>query len=445
MSVNTFEQKFNIAKLIKFSMPSIFMMLILALYQCVDGLFVSNFVDTNGLGAINIVYPVIFIGLGISLMIGTGGSALIGKALGEKKLEEANSIFTLLILFSVFISVVSGVLGTLFIDDLLVFLGATGDYYDMCKTYLQIHFYFISFYYLQNMFQIFFVTSGRPKLGLIITLMGGITNILLDYLFLGVLNFKIEGAAIATGIAYLIPSFTGLYCFIFDKKSLLKFSKFEVSISNLRKTIVNGSSEMLTNVANSVTTFLFNYQFFKYFSYTGVDSITIVLYFQFLVSSMMFGFSTGVSPVISYKYGEGNKKELEQIKKNSFIIFGTLSIICFIISLTLISPVANVFSGGNIDVFNMTVNNYRYFSFSLLFMGISIFASSYFTAIGNGLISLVISTLRTLVFLSGTLIILPLIFNEKSLWFATSLAELLGAIVSIVILFVYSNKKNRRD
>ena len=438
MGGNTFEQKFNIAKLIKFSIPSIFMMLILALYQCVDGLFVSNFVDTNGLGAINIVYPVIFIGLGISLMIGTGGSALIGKSLGEKKIDEANSIFTLVVLFSVLVSVISGLLGTVFIDKLLVVLGATGDYYDMCKTYMQIHFYFISFYYLQNMFQIFFVTAGKPKLGLITTLMGGITNVLLDYLFLAVLNMGIEGAAIATGVAYLIPSFTGLYCFIFDKSSLLKFSKFEFNISNLTKTIFNGSSEMLTNIANSVTTFLFNYQFFKYFSYTGVDSITIVLYFQFLVSSMMFGFSTGVSPVISYKYGEGNKKELRKIKKNSFIIFGTLSIICFIISLLLISPVANIFSGGNIDVFNMTVSNYRYFSFSLLFMGISIFASSYFTAIGKGLISLIISTLRTLVFLSGTLLILPLIFNEQALWFSTSLAELLGAIVSVIILFSYS-------
>lgn len=431
---NPFNQKFNIAKLVKFSMPSIFMMLILSLYQCVDGLFVSNCVDTNGIGAINIVYPYIFIGLGIALMIGTGGSALIGKALGEKKVKEANSIFTFIVLFSLFIAVLMGVLGTIFIEKILIFLGATGNYYEMGRSYLQIHFYFIGFYFLQNMFQIFFVTAGRPKFGFIITLLGGITNIVLDYLFLVVFNLGIEGAGIATGISFLIPSFSGIYCFAFSKKSLLKFSRFEINFSKLWKTITNGSSEMLSNIANSVTTFLFNYQFFKFFSYTGVDSITIVLYFQFLVSSMMFGFSTGVSPVISYKYGEGNVEELKQIKKNSFIIFGSLSFICFIASLIIVYPVANIFSGGDIAVYNMTVDNYKYFSFSLLFMGISIFASSYFTAVGDGVTSLIISTLRTLVFLSCSLIVLPLIFAESSLWFATSLAELLGAIVSLAFI-----------
>ena len=347
---------------------------------------------------------------------------------------------TFIIIFSVTIAILSGLIGTIFIDKILELLGAVGNYYDMCKTYLQIHFIFIVFYYLQNMFQIFFVTTGRPKFGFIVTLCGGITNVILDYILLVLCDFGIEGAAIATGISYIIPSVIGLYCFIFSKKSLLHFSKFKICIPSLVKTITNGSSEMLTNIANSITTFLFNYQFFKYFSYTGVDSITIVLYFQFLVSSMMFGFSTGVSPIISYKFGAGNKEELKNIKKNSFIIFGTLSIICFITSLIVIYPVANVFSGGNMDVYNMTVSNYKYFSFSLIFMGVSIFASSYFTAIGDGLTSLVISTLRTLVFLASSLILLPLIFNENALWFSTSLAELLGAIVSVGLIYYKSIK-----
>ena len=445
-AVNAFDRKFNIAKLLKFSIPSMLMMMILSMYQCVDGLFVSNFVDTNGLGAINIVYPFIFIGLGISLMIGTGGSALIGKALGEQKREEANSIFTFILIFALIIAILTGILGTVFLDKILVLLGATGNYYEMCEKYLQTHLIFIAFYYLQNMFQIFFVTTGKPKLGLLVTLMGGVTNIVLDYLFLVVFNFGIEGAALATGISYLIPSSVGLYCFIFDKKSLLKFSKFKISVKSLVKTITNGSSEMLTNLANSVTTFLFNYQFFKYFSYTGVDSITIVLYFQFLVCSIMFGFSTGVAPVISYKFGAGNIDELKQIRKNSFIIFGTLSLICFIASLLLIYPVGNIFSGGDVEVYNMTISNYKYFSFSLLFMGVSIFASSFFTAIGDGITSLIISTLRTLVFLSLSLILLPLAFGEQALWFSTSLAELLGAVVSLMFSIFKSNKKlNQRS
>lgn len=439
---NVFNQKFNIAKLVKFSIPSMFMMMVLSLYQCVDGLFVSNYVDTNGLGAINIVYPVIFLGLGIALMIGTGGSALIGKALGEKKQEEANSIFTFIVLFSLLIAVITSTIGSVFIEEILEFLGATGNYYEMAKTYLQIHFYFIVFYYLQNMFQIFFITAGRPKFGLTMTILGGITNIVLDYLFLAVLDFGIEGAAIATGISSLIPSLAGLYCFFISKKSLLKFSKFKIDFVKLKNTLVNGSSELLTNIANSITTLLFNYQFFKYYSYVGVDSITIVLYFQFLVSSMVFGFSTGIAPIISYKFGEGSIIELKQIKKNSFIIFSFLSVVCFAVSLFAIYPAAKVFSGNDIAVYQMTVDNYIYFSFSLLFMGISIFASSYFTAIGDGLTSLFISFLRTLLFLAGSLILLPLIFNEQSLWCATSVAELLGAIVSIILILIKQKRTN---
>lgn len=439
MHENAFEQKFNTAKIIKFSIPSILMMVVLSLYQCADGLFVANFVDTNGLGAINIVYPFIFIGLGIALMIGTGGSAVIGKLLGEKKNDEANSIFTFLVIVSLCIAFLAGIFGMIFIDEILSFLGATGNYYEMGKTYLSIHFYFIGFYYLQNMFQIFFVTTGKPKLGFVTVLISGIANILLDYILLVLLNFGIEGAAIATGISYLIPSFVGLYCFALDKKSLLKFSKFSIKFSKLWETIVNGSSEMLSNIANSVTTFLFNYQFFRYYSYIGVDSITIVLYFQFLVSSMMFGFSTGVAPVISYKLGQGNIAELTRVKNNSIKIFTILSVICFTFSLIAIYPVAKIFSGGSHEVYILTVDNYIYFSFSLLFMGISIFASSYFTAIGDGVTSLIISTLRTFVFLSCSLIILPMIFKELGLWFATSVAEMLGAIISILFI-LYKDK-----
>ena len=198
---------------------------------------------------------------------------------------------------------------------------------------------------------------------------------------------------------------------------------------------------MLSNIANSVTTLLFNYQFYKYYLSTGVDSITIVLYFQFLVSSMIFGFSTGVAPIISYKYGEKQLDELLKIKKSSFIIFTVLSLICFISSLFLIYPVANIFSGGDASVYKLTVENYFYFSFSILFMGVSIFASSYFTAVEDGKTSLIISSLRTLVFLSCSLIILPLLIGEIGVWVATSFAELLGAIISL--LFILKKKVSK--
>lgn len=435
-SINTFEQKFNISRLLKFSIPSIIMMFVLSMYQCVDGLFVSNFVNTNAIGAINIVYPFIFIGLGISLMLGTGGSALIGKALGESDKDKANSLFTFLIFVSLLFSVITGIIGTIFIDELVVFLGATDIYFDMAKTYLQTHFYFISFYYLQNIFQILFITASKPKIGLVTTVLAGVTNIVLDYLFIVVFKLGILGASIATGLSFLIPSITGIVYFLLNKKSLIRFSNFKIDLKSLWNVIVNGSSEMLANIANSVTTFLFNYQFYKYYLDTGVDSITIVLYFQFFVSSIMYGFASGIAPIISYKFGKQEKEAIISIKRRSIVIISLLSIISFIASILLISPVALLFSGCSVEVYNLTISNFIYFALSLLFMGISIFASSYFTALNDGVSSLIISTLRTLVFLSISLIVLPELFNEFGLWFATSFAELLGAIVSIVFVVV---------
>ena len=433
---NVFEQKFNTAKLLKFSFPSIIMMLVLSMYQCVDGLFVSNYVDTNGLGAINIVYPFIFVGLGISLMLGSGGSALIGKALGEGKKENANSIFTFLIFVALTIAILTGIVGSVFIDEIVVFLGATDAYFDMGKQYLQIHFYFIVFYYLQNIFQTFFVTASKPKIGLVTTIFSGIVNIFLDYLFIAIFKFGIKGAALATGISYLIPTVTGLIYFSLNKNALLKFSKFEINLKELWHTCVNGSSEMLSNIACSVTTFIYNYQFYKFYSDTGVDSITIVLYFQFFVSSMMYGFASGIAPIISYKFGQQDDLQIRIIKRRSLVLISILGIIGFGLSCILINPVAKLFAGGSIEVFNLTVENFSLFAFSLLFMGISIFSSSYFTAINDGVTSLIISTLRTLVFLSVCLVLLPLIFDSIGLWVSTSVAEFLAVTLSICLILV---------
>lgn len=435
-NVNFFEQKFNIPRILKFSLPSIVMMFILSMYQCVDGLFVSNFVDTNGLGAINIVYPFIFIGLGVSLMLGSGASALIGKVLGEGSREKANSIFSFVIFVSIAFAVLTGFLGTVFIDELVIFLGADEVYFDMAKTYLQTHFYFIVFYYLQNIFQILFITSSKPKIGLITTVLAGVINIALDYLFIVVLEFGIVGAALATGISYLIPAITGIVYFLFSKKSLFKFSSFKIDFKTLWNVMVNGSSEMLSNIANSVTTFLFNYQFYKYYLDTGVDSITIVLYFQFFVSSIMYGFASGIAPIFSYKFGKQQLNEILSLKKRSILIICLLSLLSFIVSILLISPISLLFSGGSIEVYKLTIDNFIYFAFSLLFMGISIFASSYFTALNDGVSSLIISTLRTFVFLSVALIVLPLLFNEVGLWSATAVAELLGALLSVGFIII---------
>ena len=431
---NSFEQKFNITKLLKFSFPSIFMMLVLSMYQCIDGLFVANYVDTNAIGAINIVYPFIFIGLGISLMIGSGGSALVGKLLGEGNRKKANSTFSFIVFVSIIISLFTGIIGYFCLDKLVLFLGATDVYFDMAKTYLGIHLIFIVFYYLQNIFQTLFITASKAKIGLITTLIAGVVNILLDYLLIVVFELGIKGAAIATGISYLIPSLTGLIYFLFNKESLLRFTKFTFDIKSLVRVFMNGSSEMLSNIANSVSTFLFNYQFYRFYLDVGVDSITIVLYFQFLVSSMMYGFASGIAPIISYKYGKKEEVEIKELRNKGITIISVMSVFCFCLSLVLISPITKLFSGGSIEVYNLIKGNFIYFAFSLLFMGISVFISSYFTALNDGITSLIISSLRTLVFLSLCLIVLPKLFSKSGLWIATTVAEFMGALVSISIV-----------
>ena len=426
-----FDQKFNILSLMKFSLPSIIVMLILSMYQFVDGFFVSNFIDTSALGAINIVYPVILIGSGISLMIGSCGSILIAKTLGEGNKEKANSIFSFLIFISILLAVFIGVVGTCFIDELVTFLGATDVYFEMAKSYLQIHFYFIVYFYLQNIFQILFVTASKPRIGLITMIIAGILNIILNYVFIVVLNLGTEGAALSSGISFLVPAVTGIMYFSISKNPLFRFSSFKFHFKILLDVILNSSSELLGNIANAITTLIFNYQFYKFYQNVGVDSITIVLYFQFFVSSLMYGFSSGIIPIISYKYGKRQAREIQSLKRKGLLIVLILGGLSFILSLLLISPVAKMLSGGSQEVYDLTVANFGYFSFSLLFMGISIYASSYFTAIHDDMSSLRISVLRTFVFLIASLFILPLIFDEIGLWGATAVAEFLGAIVSL--------------
>lgn len=431
---NTFEKKITAKMLLQFSLPSIIMMMFFSLYTIIDGMFVSIFVGSDALGAINIVYPIIALCLGISVMVASGGSAIIGKKLGEKKDIEAKSIFTFLIVVEIIIALIIMAVCLIFIDDLIRFLGATDKHMVYAKPYITIMLYFIPFSFLQNAFQVLFVTAGKPKFGLAVITIAGIANILFDYIFIVVLNMGILGAGLGTSLSWLIPSITGLCLFFFNRKGILSITKFKPNFKVLGKACINGSSEMVTNLANAVTTFLFNIVCLKYYQEAGVSAITIVLYFQFLITAIFFGYSQGIGPIISYKYGQKNYKELKSIFKTSIITCIIVGIICFGSSLGLIYPVAHLFSKDDVEVYNLVVNNYIYYSPGILVLGISIFASSFFTALNDGKVSAIISFLRTLVLLSAAIIVMPMLCQEIGIWIATPIAEVLALAVSCYFL-----------
>ena len=438
--INQFSEDFTLKRIIKFTLPSIIMMMFFSLYTIIDGIFISNYVGTIALGALNIIYPFQCLCIGLSIMIAAGGSAIVAKKLGENENHRAKSLFTMFIALEITIAIIVLAFGIIFKNQIVDLLGASDLQRPYALRYYIIYLSFLPFIFLQNAFQTLFVTAGEPKLGLFLIILAGIINILLDYLFLGVVHMSIEGAAFGTVIACMIPSCVGLLYFTFNRNGILYFVKFKFDFKNIKDALINGSSEMVTNLANAITTFLFNMQCMKFYGEDGVAAITIVLYFQFLFSAIFFGYSTGIAPVMSFKFGSGNKKQLRYIYSRSLILVLIISIIGFIASHFLIYPVSSLFAGSGSNVYNIVIDNFKYYSLSLLLFGTSIFASSYFTSLGNGIVSAVISFSRTILFLTISLIVLPLLFKELGIWISVPVAESIGVVVSIICFVKYKRK-----
>ena len=434
------DKKFTLKEILKFTLPSIIMMSFFSLYTIVDGIFVSNYVGTTALGALNIIYPYQCLAIGLAIMIASGGSAIVARTLGEHKDEEARQYFTMIIACEIICALIFLILGFIFEKPILNMLGASQEQMPFAIKYYRVYTSFLPFCFLQNAFQTLFVTAGKPHLGLGLVIVAGFTNVFLDYFFLSICKMSIEGAALGTVLACLIPSLTGLLYFTLNRKGSLYFVKFKFDHKVIRETLGNGSSEMVTNLANAISTFLFNYQCQKFYGDDGVAAITIVLYFQFLFTAILFGYSMGIAPVISYKYGKNDKVELRSLLKKSLIIIIIISVLTYSISFAAISPVAKLFSSDSKNVYDITYNNFKLYNPAFILFGISIFASSYFTSLGNGFVSAVISFSRTIVFLTIALIVLPLIFKEKGIWISVPLAEALGVCVSIFYLIKYRKK-----
>lgn len=431
---NTLAKKYNFGTLLSYALPNIIMMVFMSLYSIVDGMFISKFIGTTALSAVNMIFPAIYFELALSIMLATGGSAIIAKKLGEGDNHGARQNLTLLVIIEIVCGLLIAVFGNLFIDQIITVLGASDAQMQMCKDYLFIIFAFAPFSFLQVAFQTFFVTAGKPGLGLVVTIMAGVTNAILDYILIVPLNLGIQGAAIATAIGYCIPAIAGILYFLFYRKGYLYFVKPTMDVPMLAKACSNGSSEMVTNLSNAVTTFLFNFVFMKFYGEDGVASITIILYFQFLLTSIHFGYACGVAPIISFKFGCNDTGQLKRIYKSSMVLISVASVASYIVAVLIIEPVLNIFTTPDSNVFAITMEGFSIYAIGFLLMGVSIFASAHFTALSDGKVSAIISFARTFLFLIASILILPELGGKMGLWAAIPFAEFLGIIVSLYYL-----------
>lgn len=437
---NSLGAKVSIASLIRFTTPTIIMMVFMSTYTMVDGIFVSRFVGTGALSAVNIVYPVMSVMIAVGIMLGTGGSAVVAKQMGEDKPEEAKASFSLIALAGGVAGFVILAAGLLWLEPLVMLLGSNAAIHDYCMQYGFWLLIFSPMCVLQTLFQPMFVAAGKPMIGLAATIAGGATNILLDYLLIVPFNMGIAGAAIATGCGMALPTVFGLFYFTFSKSATLSFVPPCRKPQVLAQSCLNGMSEMVSNLAAAVTTYLFNIVMMNLAGEDGVAAITIVLYSQFLLTAIYLGYSSGVAPMISYNYGSRNNAQLQRIFRISLGFIAVCSVITFAASFFVAAPLVSIFTGDNASVFELAHHGFLLFSCCYLFMGFNIFASSMFTAFSDGRVSAIISFLRTFVLIVASVLLLPRIIGLDGVWLAIPLAELLTLAASSAYMVLLRHK-----
>ncbi len=427
-------EHFDYKKLLKFTIPSIIMMIFTSIYGVVDGIFVSNFVGKTAFTAVNFAMPVLMI-LGVfGFMFGTGGSAIIAKTMGEGKLEEAKKQFSMFVYVSLILGIILTVLGIVFIRPVLALLGAEGDMLETSVLYGRIVLCALPALTLQYAFQSFFITAGKPDLGLKVTLLAGVTNMVLDALLIAVLPLDVIGAALATAISQCVGGIVPLCFFARENSTPLKLTKTKFHAKTLIDASINGSSEFVSNITMSVVSMLYNTQLLKYAGEDGVAAYGVVMYINMIFLAIFIGYSIGTAPIVSYHYGANNYDEMKSLRKKSIVIILFASVFMFVLAEVIAKPLAMIFSGYDQTLLDMTVRAFFIYSFSFLFTGFGIWSSSFFTALNNGVVSAIISFLRTLVFQVTAVFILPLLFDLDGIWLSVVVAECLAAIVGVIYL-----------
>ena len=425
---------FSYGKLIRFTLPSMAMMVFTSIYGVVDGFFVSNFVGQTPFTAVNFIMPYLMILGTVGFMFGAGGSALVSKTLGNGDPEKANRIFSLLIYVSLGVGAVLAVGGILSLPAVASLLGAEGELLEQSVLYGRVVLLALPAFVLQMEFQSFFVTAEKPQLGLAVTVAAGVANMVLDALLVGIFSFGLVGAAAATALSQAVGGFVPLIYFARPNKSLLRLTKATFDGRSLWRTCTNGSSELMSNISMSLVGMLYNVQLLRYAGENGVAAYGVLMYVSMIFNGIFIGYSIGTTPVIGYHYGADNRTELKSILRKSSWIVGISSVGMFLLALVLAYPLSLLFVGYSPELLELTCSGFFIYSCAFLFMGFAIFGSGFFTALNDGLTSAIISFLRTLVFQTTAVILLPLLLDVDGIWWSVVFAELMAMLVFLVFL-----------
>ena len=433
---------FTYTRLLRFVIAPIAMMIFTSIYGVVDGLFVSNFVGKTQFAALNLIMPLLIVLGAVGFMLGTGGTAIVAKTFGMGDKARANEYFSLLIYTTVISGIVLAVLGIVFSRPVALLLGATEDMVDYCVLYANIVLSAFPFFMLQNIFQSFFITAEKPRLGLYVTVLAGCMNMVLDALFVAVFEWGLAGAAAATALSQFTGGAIPLVYFSLKNSSTLRLGKTRFYGKMLLDACINGSSEFMTNVSASVVTMLYNFQLMRFAGQNGVAAYGVIMYVGFIFAAIFIGFVIGSSPVVSFHYGAENIEELQSLFKKSLRIILVMAISMVVLSIVLAVPLSSLFVGYDLELYEITLRGFIIFALGYLVSGFNIFGSSFFTALNNGGVSAAISFMRTLVFQVSTILILPELFALDGIWIATVIAEVLSLAVTVIFLVTMRKRYN---
>ncbi|MCI9214100.1 MAG: MATE family efflux transporter [Oscillospiraceae bacterium] len=430
-------EHFTYGKLLRFTFPSIIMMIFTSIYSVVDGIFVSNFAGKTPFAAINLIMPLLIVTGAPGFMVGTGGSAIVAKTMGQGKPELAKRYFSFLVCAAAVGGAAVGWLGAVFARPIASALGAKGEILEYCVVYARIILAANPFFILQNVFQSFFVTAEKPKLGLYITVGAGLTNIVLDALLVGVLHWGVAGAAIATILSQAVGGLTPIVYFLRKNDSLLRLIRPRFDGGVLWRTCTNGSSELMSNISGSIVAMLYNFQLLRLAGEDGVAAYGAIMYVNFIFLAIFIGYAIGSAPVVSYHYGAGHSEELHSLLVKSAVLTEGVGMAMMVLAFLASGPLAKIFVGYDRDLYELTVQGFHLYAVSYLLCGCNIFGSSFFTALNNGLASALISFLRTMVFQCAAVLILPVFLEVDGIWLAVTVAETLTLLVTLALLARY--------
>lgn len=432
-------EHFTYKKLLRFVLPSIVMMIFTSIYGVVDGLFVSNYVGKTAFAAVNLVMPLLMMLSALGFMMGTGGSAIVAKTLGQGDKERANRYFSMMVYVTVVGGVVLTLLGLVFLRPIVTALGAEGEMIGECLIYGRISLASLTFFMVQNVFQSFFVAAEKPHLGLGVMVAAGVTNMVLDYLFIAILGWGIAGAATATAAGETVGGIVPLIYFFRKNTSLLRLTKTKIKGKILLKACTNGSSELMTNLSMSLVNMLYNVQLMRLAGEDGVAAYGVIMYVNFIFLATFIGYSIGSAPIVGYHFGAQNHYELKNLFRKSMRLIGGWGVLLMLLAFALSGPLAQFFVGYDAELLAMTSHGLRLYALAFLVSGFNIYGSAFFTALNNGLVSAVISFLRTLVFQMAAVLILPRLLGLNGIWLAILVAELLA--LGVTLQFFIRKKK----